>query len=300
MAQTATMTATETVGLIQLRSGDRVAVVAGSGRLPLDLAENLAAHGHRPFVVMVGGEASPELASYDNEELTVENFAGLAPLLKRQGITHAVFAGGISRRPKLTALKPSLALLKLLPRTLAAMAKGDDGVLRALAATVEALGIKVVGAHQIAPDLLASEGPMTSVAPQKSDWRDIEAAAEAARAIGALDIGQAAVAIGGRAIALEGVEGTDGLLDRVKELRSHGRLAGKKRGVLVKCAKPGQELRMDLPSIGPGTVTAAHAAGLAGIGVEAERSLVLDLSNVIGEADRLGLFVIGLPREKRS
>jgi DUF1009 family protein len=293
------MTATETRGRLQLKSGDRIAVVAGSGRLPLDLAENLAAQGHAPFVVMVTGEASPELASYDHEELTVENFAGLAPLLKRQGTTHVVLAGGISRRPKLSALKPSLALLKLLPRALSALKKGDDGMLRALAAEVESRGIKMVGAHEIAPDLLASEGSMTAAAPQASDWRDIEAAAEAARAIGALDIGQAAVAIGGRAIALEGVEGTDGLLERVKGLRSHGRLAGKTRGVLVKCAKPGQELRMDLPSIGPGTVTAAHAAGLAGIGVEAERSLVLDLANVIGEADRLGLFVVGLPREKR-
>jgi DUF1009 family protein len=291
------MTATET-GRLQLQSGDRIAIVAGSGRLPLDLAEALAARGQRPFVVVVRDEASSELASYDHEELTVENFAGLAPLLRRRGITHAVFAGGISRRPKLSALKPSLALLRLLPRALAALGKGDDGMLRALAAAVEAQGVKVVGAHQIAPDLLASHGPMTAAAPQKSDWRDIGAAAAAARAIGALDIGQAAVAIGGRAIALEGVEGTDGLLERVKELRSHGRLAGKKRGVLVKCAKPGQELRMDLPSIGPGTVTAAHAAGLAGIGVEAERSLVLDLANVIDEADRLGLFVVGLPREK--
>jgi UDP-2,3-diacylglucosamine hydrolase len=293
------MTTAEKPGRLQLKSGDRIAVVAGSGRLPLDLAENLAAHGHRPFVVMARGESSPELAAYDHAELTVENFAGLAPLLKRQGITHVVFAGGISRRPKLTALKPSLALLKFLPRALTALTKGDDGMLRALATAVEALGVKVVGAHQIAPDLLASEGQMTSVAPQKSDWRDIEAAAEAARAIGALDIGQAAVAIGGRAVELEGVEGTDALLARVRDLRSHGRLAGKKRGVLVKCAKPGQELRMDLPSIGPDTVTAAHAAGLAGIGVEAERSLVLDLANVISEADRLGLFVVGLPGEKR-
>ena len=251
-------------------------------------------------MVLVRGEASPELASCDHEDLTVENFAGLAPLLKRRGITHVVFAGGISRRPKLGALKPSLALLKFLPRALAALAKGDDGMLRALAAAVEALGVKVVGAHQIAPDLLASEGPMTSTAPQKSDWRDLEAAAQAARAIGVLDIGQGAVAIGGRAIALEGVEGTDGMLERVKELRSHGRLAAKKRGVLVKCAKPGQELRMDLPSIGPDTVTMAHAAGLAGIGVEADRSLVLDMANVIGEADRLGLFVVGLPPERRS
>lgn len=293
------MATTDTPGRFQFRSGDRIAIVAGSGRLPVDVAENLAAHGQRPFVVMVAGETGPELASYDHEELTIENFAGLVPLLKRQGITHAVFAGGISRRPKLRALRPSLPLLRFLPRFVAAMAKGDDGVLRTLAATVESLGVKVVGAHQIAPDLLAPEGPMTSIAPQKSDWRDIEAAAEAARAIGALDIGQAAVAIGGRAIALEGVEGTDGLLERVRELRSHGRLAGKTRGVLVKCAKPGQELRMDLPSIGPDTVTAAHAAGLAGIGVEADRSLVLDLANVIGEADRLGLFVVGLPRDER-
>ena len=294
------MTTAERPGRLQLRSGDRIAIVAGSGRLPVDLAQNLAAHGHRPFVVLVRGEASQELASCDHEDLTVENFAGLAPLLKRRGITHVVFAGGISRRPKLGALKPSLALLKFLPRALAALAKGDDGMLRALAAAVEALGVKVVGAHQIAPDLLASEGPMTSTAPQKSDWRDLEAAAQAARAIGVLDIGQGAVAIGGRAIALEGVEGTDGMLERVKELRSHGRLAAKKRGVLVKCAKPGQELRMDLPSIGPDTVTMAHAAGLAGIGVEADRSLVLDMANVIGEADRLGLFVIGLPPERRS
>jgi DUF1009 family protein len=292
------MTTAERAGRLQLQPGDRMAIVAGSGRLPVDLAENLAAHGHKPFVVLVRGESNSELASYDHEELTVENFAGLAPLLKRQRITHAVFAGGISRRPKLSALKPSLALLRLLPRALAALAKGDNGMLRALAAAVETYGVKVVGAHEIAPDLLASEGPMTSIAPRKSDWPDIEAAAEAARAIGALDIGQAAIAIGGRVIALEGVEGTDGLLERVKGLRLHGRLAGKKRGVLVKCAKPGQELRMDMPSIGPGTVTAAHAAGLAGIAVEADRSLVLDVANVIGEADRLGLFVVGLPPER--
>lgn len=140
---------------------------------------------------------------------------------------------------------------------------------------------------------------MTEASPQKSDWRDLEAAAQAARAIGMLDIGQGAVAIGGRAIALEGIEGTDGLLERVKAMRGHGRIAGKKRGVLVKCAKPGQELRMDLPAIGPATVIAAHEAGLAGIGVEADRSLILDAKNVFGEANRRGLFVVGLPPGKR-
>ena len=293
------MTTTEGPGRLSLRPGDRMAVVAGSGRLPVDLAESIAAHGHKPFVVMVQGEASADLASFDHEELALENFAGLGSLLKRQGVTHAVFAGGIGRRPRLSALKPSLALLRFLPRVLVNFAKGDDGALRALAGTLESYGVSVVGAHEIAPDLLASEGPIAGVSPQKSDWRDIEAAAAAARAIGALDIGQAAVAIGGRAIALEGIEGTDGLLERVKALRGHGRIAGQTRGVLVKCAKPGQELRLDLPTIGPATVTAAHAAGLAGIAVEAERSLVLDLAGVIEAADRLGLFVVGLPREKR-
>jgi hypothetical protein len=293
------MTPTERRGRIEFGPADRVAIVAGSGRLPVDLAQSLAALGRDPFIVTVRGETDPVLASYEHEELTVENFAGLLPLLRRNGITHAVFAGGISRRPKLSRLKPSIALLKLLPRTLAGLAKGDDGMLRALAAAVESHGVRVLGAHEIAPDLLAPQGPVSSVAPQKSDWRDLDAAAAAARAIGALDIGQAAVAIGGRAIALEDVEGTDGLLERVKGLRSHGRLAGKTRGVLVKCAKPGQELRMDLPTIGPGTVTAAHAAGLAGIGVEAGRTLVLDMGAVMAEADRLGLFVVGLPPGSR-
>ncbi len=291
------MTRTEPGSRIKLGAGERVAIVAGSGRLPIDLAESLVSQKHSPFIVFVTGEADAELASFDHEDLTVENFAGLAPLLKRRGITHAVFAGGISRRPRLADLKPSVALLKLLPRAVAALAKGDDALLRALAGVVEAHGVRVVGAHEIAPDLLAAEGAMTAARPSEADRRDLDAAAAAARAIGALDIGQAAVAIGGRTIALEGVEGTAGLLDRVRDLRSHGRLAGKKRGVLVKCAKPGQELRLDLPSIGRDTVVAAHAAGLAGIGVEAERTLVLDLAGVIAEADRLGLFVVGLPRE---
>lgn len=293
------MTATEAADRLQLRPGDRLAIVAGSDRLPIDVAESLAAKGHPPFIVLVRGEADPVLASYEHEELEIEDFPSLPRVLKRNGATHAVFAGGISRRPKLSRVKPSLALLRLLPRALIAFTKGDDGILRALAAAVEAQGVKVVGAHEIAPDLLAPHGVMTATAPLKSDWRDLTAAAEAARAIGALDIGQGAIAVGGRAIALEGIEGTDGLLERTRALRSNGRIAGTTRGVLVKCAKPGQELRVDLPTIGPATVTAAHAAGLAGIGVEAGHSLVLDAAGVIAEADRLGLFVIGLPAEKR-
>ncbi|WAX93729.1 UDP-2,3-diacylglucosamine diphosphatase LpxI [Aminobacter sp. NyZ550] len=293
------MTKAEGGKRINLSATDRIAVVAGSGRLPVNVADSLAEAGHKPFIVLIDGETDPgtSLWSYAGERLAIEQFASLVPLLKRHGITHCVLAGGISRRPVWRAIRPSIALLRVLPRALAALARGDDGLLRILVTTIEDNGIKVAGAHQVVPELLAVAGSMGALAPQQSDWADLRAGQEAARTIGALDIGQAAVAIGGRAIALEGIEGTDLLLERVRELRDNGRIAGRKRGVLVKCAKPNQELRADLPTIGPATVDAAHAAGLAGIGIEAGRSLVLDYGEVVERADRLGLFVIGLSGE---
>lgn len=281
---------------IKLAAGDRVGIVAGHGRLPVNVAQGLAAAGHSPFIVHIEGEteSGTGLAAYDHEFLQLEDFAGLVPLLRRHHITHVVLAGGIERRPNWRAVRPRLSLLTLLPKAIAALAKGDDGLLRALVRGLEGYGFKVVGAHEIVPDLLAEEGPMTRTQPRKADWADLKAGLVAARAIGALDIGQAAVAIGGRAIALEGIEGTDQLLARVAGMRGHGRLAGKTGGVLVKCAKPGQELRADLPAIGPATVEGAYAAGLAGIGVEAGGSLVLDFGRMVERADELGLFVVGL------
>lgn len=277
-------------------TGGRVAIIAGSGRLPIDVVEALLKAGHRPFVVALEGEADftdrPE--AYDLDVIAPEALPRLLPRLKREGITHLVLAGGVSRRPRLSRFRISFDLLRNLPRLLVAYARGDDGLLRTLIRYVEANGIKVVGAHQIAPDLLTPESVLTHARPMSTDKRDIMAALAAARAIGALDIGQGAVAIGGRAIALEGIEGTDGLLERTRELRHHGRLAGKKRGVLVKCAKPGQELRADLPAIGPVTIEAAHEAGLAGIALEAGHSFILDFETTITRANALGLFVVGL------
>jgi len=282
-----------------LGSGDRVAVVAGNGRLPLDVIEGIAGGARPPLLVRVRDEIDP-LPAYDrfeSEELGVGEFSLLVPLLKRHGVTHLVLAGGIERRPRLSEIKVNMTLLRYLPRVLKGLASGDDRLLSLLVRSIEDDGIKVVGAHEIVPDLLASEGVQTRVRPTTSDRRDLDAAFIAARTIGALDVGQGAVAIGGRAIALEGIEGTDQMLRRVRDLRGHGRLAGKTRGVLAKCAKPGQELRADLPTIGPATIESAHEAGLAGIGVEAERTLVLERQRTIELADQLGMFVVGLPRD---
>lgn len=292
------MTRTETQSSASVYGPDsRICIIAGGGNLPAAIAEDLDRQGIGVFVLMVEGETDPQsrLERYDHESLALEEAPSLVRRLRHRGITHVVMAGEIKRRPRISAMRPGLGLLRHVPALVRALSSGDDGLLRFVVEWLEGSGFRVVGAHQIVPDLVATEGRFGSVQPQETDWRDIQAARIAAEAIGALDIGQGAVAIGGRAIALEGIEGTDAMLERVRSLRGHGRLAGKQRGVLVKCAKPGQEARTDLPSIGPRTVEEAHAAGLAGIAVESGSSLVLNGPEMVHKADALGLFVIGLP-----
>lgn len=282
------------------RSADgRVGIIAGGGILPVQVAHSIAQDGGQPFVLMIGGEVKDIAAfsTFEHETIELEQLGQLVPTLKRHGVTRLVMAGTIKRRPRIKDFRFSLGMLSWLPAAFRALSSGDNTLLSIVIAEIEKRGIQVVGAHEVAKQLLAVEGTYTSNAPQKGDWRDIEAAREAALAIGGLDIGQAAVSIGGRVVALEGIEGTDGLLERVRDLRDHGRLARRKRGVLVKCAKPDQELRADLPTIGIRTVEDAHAAGLAGIVVEAGHALVLDGPQLVARADALGLFVLGLPRE---
>lgn len=296
------MTKTEGPPRFRPGAGTRVGIVAGAGKLPVAVATSLQEQGCRPFIVIVEGEADAAgpLSGHDHHVLALEQFTSLVPLLKRNEVTHVVLAGEIKRRPRLSAMRMNLSLLASLPRIAFELTLGDDGLLRAVFRYIERRGIKVVGAHEVVPELIALEGCLTKERPGKADQRDIDAARAAAEAIGALDIGQGAVAIGGRVVALEGIEGTDGMLARVQDFRDHGRLAGRKRGVLVKCAKPGQEARADLPSVGPNTIEGAHAAGLAGIAVEAGHSFILDGPEMLALADALGMFVVGLPAKGPS
>ncbi|XHB99167.1 UDP-2,3-diacylglucosamine diphosphatase LpxI [Nitratireductor sp. ac15] len=287
-----------------LPEASRIAVVAGSGALPRDVVRTLVKGGHRPIVIAIEGEADwlggENVAGFDLWPAPAERLALFLPKLQRAGVTHLVLAGGVSRRPPILKVRLGWDIFRALPKLVTAYAKGDDGLLRAVIAYIESRGIRVLGAHEIAPELLAPEGVMTRISPKASDRMDLQAAYEAARVIGSLDIGQAAIAVGGRAVALEGIEGTAGLLERMQGMRNHGRLAGKTGGALVKCAKPDQEKRADMPTIGPDTIRAAHAAGLAGVGVEAGRSLILDYATTVRLADEHGLFVIGLDPEAKD
>jgi DUF1009 family protein len=300
-ATTMMMTERTETGPTRPSSADklRVAVIAGSGRLPEEVAAKLAEQGRAPFIVALEGEGPGDrFSAYDHILMPMEEGANLLSILRQHDIGRIVLAGGVSRRPNPWKLRKNLRLVAMLARFLIPLARGDDNLLRAVTRYFEDNGIKVTGAHEIVPDLLAREGPMTKTKPLAADMKDIEAGHAAARAIGLLDVGQAAIAIGGRAVTLEDIGGTDDLLARSRELRDHGRLIGRKRGVLVKCAKPGQELRADLPTIGPTTVEGAHAAGLAGIAVEAGRSFVLDHAETIGRADALGMFIFGFGRSE--
>jgi DUF1009 family protein len=176
------------------------------------------------------------------------------------------------------------------------LSAGDDKVLQMVIGLLESKGRRVIGAHEIAPDLLAMTGPIGSYSPSDDDIRDIAQAAKAADALGRLDVGQGAVSIGGRIVALEGVEGTDQMIERVAALRAEGRISNRRRGVLVKLCKPQQDVRADLPSIGVSTVLNARKAGLAGIAVEAGRALILDREAVVAAANEAGLFVCGIDR----
>ncbi len=275
----------------------RLGLVAGSGSLPVLLARSLVARGEdAPYVLTITGEArAHDFAGCETAPIALEEIGDLVGRLRSAGVTHCVLAGGVASRTSLRRMRPSLGLLRILPAYIRARTKGDDGVLKAIIGHLEASDIAVLGAHEIAPDLLAGEGLLAGPRPSASAMRDIEAAREAALAIGALDIGQAAIAVGGRAVALEGIEGTDGLLERMAGLRGHGRLAGRTGGVLVKCAKPRQELRADLPAIGPKTVTDTRIAGLEGIAVEAGRCFILDHAATLAKAESEGIFLYGMP-----
>lgn len=280
----------------------RIGVIAGGGSLPLAVVTTLRDGDADPYVILIEGEVENPTAysGIDQVTMKLEDFGLLVPRLKAAGVKRLLMAGSVNRRPRLRAIRWTVSTLKLIPRVAAALSRGDDGLLRAMVRLMEAEGIAVVGAHEVVPDLVTPQGLLGRHRPTEADWRDIHAGSEAAAAIGLLDIGQAAIAIGGRAIALEGIEGTEGLLERTAAMRGHGRLAGRQRGALVKRCKPRQEQRADLPAIGSDTVDQAHAAGLAGIAMEAGRSFILDFNATIARADALGLYIVGIvPGEKQ-
>lgn len=172
---------------------------------------------------------------------------------------------------------------------------GDNSVLTGIIGFFESKGFKVVGAHEIAPDLIAGKGVFSKRRPGKTDRADIAIGLEVIAALGPLDVGQATVVAHKYVLAVEAAEGTDKMIERCKDLNKWGKSGRRKRsGVLVKCAKPGQERRIDLPTVGPETIRHASQAGLAGIAIAANDVLIVDRERFIKAANDAGLFVVGV------
>jgi UDP-2,3-diacylglucosamine hydrolase len=272
----------------------KLGLIAGGGSLPVEIAEHCLRSGRPLFVIRLKGFAGEGLDRFTGAEVGLAELGKCFKALKRAGCEAVCLAGQVNR-PDFGSLMPDLRGLAALPAAIAAARKGDDALLRMLVGEFEKEGFTVEGAHEVMDDLRLSAGLLGKVAPGAAHAADIEQALAAARAIGRLDAGQAAVVCRGLVLALEAAEGTDALLARVAELPEalRGR-PGAPAGVLAKAPKPSQETRVDLPTIGPATVEAAARAGLAGIVGEAGHLLVLEREAVIGLADDLGLFILGL------
>ena len=275
---------------------DKLGVIAGGGGLPVALANACRAAG-RPYAVFrIRGMADPELAEHPGAEIELAQLARMMQALRAESCQSLCFVGKV-QRPDFKALKPDIAGMKVLPMILAAAAKGDDALLRAILGYFEKQGFRVEGADEAAAALTLGQGAMGACGPSLDDVRDIEHAVMVAREVGRFDIGQGVVVSHSLVLAVEAQEGTAAMLARVAELPQAIRAPrGGRQGVLVKLPKPVQDRRIDLPTIGVATVEQAAAAGLAGVAGEAGSLLVVDRDAVREAADRLDLFVYGLPR----
>jgi len=272
----------------------KLGLIAGGGGLPLEIAEHCRRMGRPLFVIRLKGFAEPALAAYDGAEVGLAELGRCVKALKRAACQAICLAGRVSR-PDFAQLAPDLRGLAALPGAIAAGRKGDDALLRFLVGEFEKEGFAVEGAEGVMGELGLPAGPLGGRTPTPEQLADARQALEAARAIGRLDIGQAAVVCDGLVLAAEAQEGTDAMLARVAGLPAHLRgREGALRGVLAKAPKPIQETRVDLPTIGLATVRGAAAAGLAGIVGEAGRLLVLDRAEAVALADQLGLFILGV------
>jgi DUF1009 family protein len=273
----------------------KLGLIAGGGGLPLALAEHCRQSGRPYFVIRLRGFADTAMEAHPGEIAGVAEIGRIVKLSRDAGCEALCFAG-VVRRPDFSALKPDLRGLSWLPGAMMAARKGDEALLRFLMGEFEKEGFAIEGAHEVRGDLALALGPLGALAPQDDHGVDIAAALRIARAIGALDIGQAAVVCDGLVLAVEAQEGTDGLLRRVAELPAALRGApGRRKGVLAKVAKPIQEARVDLPTIGVATIEGADRAGLAGVVGVAGKMLVVDRAAVAAAADAAGLFVVGVP-----
>jgi hypothetical protein len=269
-------------------------IICGGGSVPLAVADAAARHGRRVVMFALRGVADAGVERYPCHWIVLGTLGRLFHLLRQEGCRDLVFIGSLTR-PRWLGFPLDLATVRRLPRIARAFRGGDDHLLAGIARLFEDEGFRMLGAHEVAPEILLPEGPVGTRAPSEQDRIDIERGLALLAATGPFDIGQAAVVARRHVLAVEAIEGTDQMLDRVVTLRKEGRIrvpAG--AGVLIKAPKPQQDRRFDLPAIGPETVEAVARAGLAGLAAVAGAAIVAEPQRVAQLAEARGVFVVGV------
>ncbi|MEM7458166.1 MAG: UDP-2,3-diacylglucosamine diphosphatase LpxI [Pseudomonadota bacterium] len=273
-------------------------IIAGLGDLPVQVAAAATERGQGVYVLRLKGFEEPALEAYPGEVAGIAQLGKAFKAFRSAGCEQICFAG-IVKRPDFQALKPDLKGITLLPKAIAAAREGDDALLRFLIDVFEGEGFEVIGADEAAQSLTVQAGLMAGPDPTNEQMADLRKAADIAGQMGQLDIGQGAIVANGLILAVEAQEGTDQMLQRCATLPAQIRGTPEARiGVLVKRPKPQQERRIDLPTIGLNTIDLAAAAGLAGIGYEADGALMLNAEQIRTRADELGLFLYGFPKDE--
>ncbi|KZY35702.1 hypothetical protein A3731_02435 [Roseovarius sp. HI0049] len=261
----------------------RLAILACAGALPVAIAKA------NPDAMIITLEGIPSELEAQSERHRLEQIGTLFAAMKQAGIDRMVFAGSLVR----PALDPSAfdaEMTAIAPRLMTALQMGDDGLLRTVIEIFEDQGFSVVGAHQVLPSLTADADLRIGPDPDAAAKADIARATEILRGLAPLDLGQACVVAGGQCLGIETIQGTDALLHFVAATPPE--LRRDHRGVLVKAAKSGQDLRIDMPTIGPRTVEAVADAGLAGLVIEAGKVMILDRDTTLETARDKGIFLV--------
>jgi DUF1009 family protein len=270
-----------------------LALICGGGSLPLAVADLVARHGRKVLLFPIRGAADPrDFAERPHHWVRLGQFGTVARIARANDCRDIVCLGSVVR-PSLWQLRPDLFTLKVFRHVAKAFRGGDDHLLSSIGRIIESHGFRMLGVHQVAPEILIPAGALGGVTPSARERADITLGFDYLRAAGPYDIGQAVVVADQRILAVEAAEGTDQMLLRITQLRESGRIAAPKGGVLVKAPKPKQDRRFDLPSIGPQTIEKVVRAALAGVAVAAGETVVAEPVDLVAAADRADVFVVG-------
>ena len=262
-----------------------IGLIAGNGSFPIEFARNARERGIDVVAVAHQGETDSALSEIVKhcEWIKVGELGKLIKTFKTAGVTQAAFAGGIKRINLFGGVKLDLKGMGLLAKVRSVK---DDSILRGIANEIESSGINVFSATELLSDSVVEEGYLTKRELSKDEMENARIGWEAAKTLGKLDIGQTAIVNQGMVVALEAVEGTDKAILRAGELSGKG-------AVVVKVCKPGQDLRIDLPTIGKKTVQTMQQIGATALIIEAKKTIILEKEELISTAESSGISILG-------